>query len=821
MKLQLNILLISFLFLSLGLQAQDNGQTVRGRVMDKETKQPLIGVSVFVQGSDPMIATASDFEGNFELKNVPLGRQTVSAQYMGYNPFSTKDLIITAAKEVYLEIELIESVQQTETVEITASSAGTGSNRPLNELSVVSTRSFSVEETQRYAASINDPGRMVMAFPGVQSNNDTENDIVIRGNSATGLLWRVEGLDIANPNHFARPATSGGGITVFSASLLSNSDFSTGAFAAEYGNAFSGVFDMRFRKGNLQNREYTFRFGLIGVDLAAEGPIKKGRSSYLVNARYSTLGILGAMGFYVVRDNVSNNFQDLSFNLYFSTPDNKNMFTVFGIGGLSQENWWMRDTSRWEYNYDYDWNYNSSNLGVLGGTWTHLVNEKSFLKVSAGASISEIYDFQIRPTIEADSVFWLERNDYINTQFSVHPVYSYKVGPRLRFKAGLISTYTLFDLEYGEDLGGDNYRSYLGSFVPLGAWDITENAFFESNSPVDLERERGSGFRGTAFLQQAYLQSSFRPTEQLTLNVGVHALYLGLNNTAAVDPRFSMRYTPTKTTTLTLGYGLHSKTLPYGTYFLQMEDSLGNISRPNQDLKMTRAHHLVGGIEQIIAGSFRVQVEPYFQYLFNVPIGVESSSNYWFYNQRDNYGQFAMTDQGTGMNYGVDLTLEKFFDQGFFILVTGSLFRSYFKTWGDEWLSTRLDNFFSTSFMGTKEWAFNKGKGGVLQVGATMFWRGALRYQQADLDASRAAGYFIADEDLAFSTQFEQDYFRLDSRIAYRKDYKSIYWTIAIDIQNMTDRENARGFEYDRRLERVVPDANSGLTPVLSFQLDF
>lgn len=818
MNLRLTILTL-LLFTSVVAFAQD-GQTVRGRVIDKETKQPLIGVSVVLEGSDPAIGTATDFEGNFVLKGIPLGRQTVVAQFMGYSPYATKDLIVNAAKEVFLEIELIEAVHQTGEVEITAGSSGGGSNRAINELSVVSTRSFSVEETQRYAASINDPGRMVMAFPGVQSNNDTENDIVVRGNSATGVLWRVEGLDLANPNHFARPATSGGGITVFSASLLSNSDFSTGAFAAEYGNAFSGVFDMRFRKGNLQNREYTFRFGLIGVDLAAEGPIKKGRSSYLINARYSTLGILGAMGFYVVRDNVSNNFQDLSFNLYFSTPNNKNMFTVFGIGGLSQENWWMRDVSRWEYNYDYDWDYNSSNLGVVGGTWTHLLNEKSFLKVSAGASISEVYDFQIRPRIEADSVFWLERNDYLNTKFSVHPVYSYKVNPQLRFKAGLISSYTLFELEYGEDLGGDSYRNYLGNFEPQGLWAISDE-FFEPNSPIELERDRGSGTTGSAFLQQAYVQGSYRPTENLTLNAGLHTIYLGLNNTGAVDPRVSMRYTPAINSTITLGYGLHSKALPFGTYLLQVPDSTGVLRMPNQDLKMTRQHHIIAGFEQIFAESFRVQIEPYFQYMFNVPIRVDTNSNFWFYNLRDNYGRFEMTDQGLGMNYGVDLTLEKFFGKGFFILATGSLFRSSFKAWGDEWRSTRLDNFFSTSLMGTKEWAFNQGKGGVLQVGVKMFWRGALRYQVADLPASIASGYFIEDEDKAFDTQFEADYFRLDGRIAYRKDYKKIYWTLAVDLQNATNRPNARGFEYDRNRQQVVPDVNSGLTPVLSFQLDF
>jgi hypothetical protein len=810
-------LLFTLLIFAFRLNAQDPTQTVRGIVLDKETKQPIIGATVFIKDSEPQIAAVTDIDGTFILENVPLGRKTFSAQYVGYLPFMVENIIVTAAKELYLEIEMIESSQTTDEVVVTATA---GSNSPLNELSVVSTRSFSVEETQRYAASINDPGRMVMAFPGVQSNNDSENDIVIRGNSAVGVLWRVEGMDIANPNHFARPATSGGGISVFSASLLSNSDFSTGAFAAEYGNALSGVFDMRFRKGNLQKRESTFRFGLIGVDLATEGPIKKGRSSYLVNARYSTLGILGKIGVYVIRDNVSNNFQDLSFNLYFSSPDNKNMFTVFGMGGLSQENWWMRDTARWKYNYDYDWNENHSNLGVLGMTYTRLLNEKSFLKMTLGGTVSEIYDFQISPRITADSAIWLERNDFLNTQFTFHPVYSYKVNSQLRFKAGLISTVHLWNLEYGEDRGGAGYQNFLGTFTPLGLRPVN-NDYFLPNSNIDLERERGLGLIGNTFMQQAYIQGSYRPTEKITLNAGAHAMYLALNNTAAIDPRFSFKYAATKTTNLTLAYGLHSKALPWGTYFLSVTDNLGNITRPNTDLKFTRSHHAVAGIEQIIGKSFRISLEGYFQYMFNVPISLDSNSTYWFYNMRDNYGTQAMTDKGFGRNYGADLTLEKFFGKGFFAIVSGSYLRSTFKAWGDEFRSSRMDNVFSSSFIGTKEFELNKGKGGVLQIGLKAFLRGALHYETVDIDASQASGYFIADQDKAFDAQFTKPYFRMDARLAYRKDYKKINWMLALDVQNATNQVNYRSYQYNRNTLGLEPDANSSLTPVLSFQIDF
>lgn len=181
----------------------------------------------------------------------------------------------------------------------------------------------------------------MVSLPGVQPSKDNENDVVIRGNSGAAIAWRLEGIDILNPNHFARKGSSGGGITIFSISVLGEADFSTGAFPAEYGNALAGVFDLRFRKGNKERREYTFRAGMLGLDLAAEGPFGSGtgnkRGSYLFNYRYSTLGILNEMGLHLVGERVSNNFQDLSFNIDFPVKNNKSRFNLWGLGGLSVE----------------------------------------------------------------------------------------------------------------------------------------------------------------------------------------------------------------------------------------------------------------------------------------------------------------------------------------------------------------------------------------------------------------------------------------------------------------------------------------------------
>ena len=187
-------------------------------------------------------------------------------------------------------------------VEITAKEE---KNRAQNDLALVSARGFSVEETQRYAGSFDDPGRMAQSYAGVAAGDDGSNELVVRGNSPRGVLWKMEGMEIPNPNHFSEQGSGGGAISMLKGGMMANSDFYTGAFPAEYGNAASGVFDINLRKGNNQKREYAAQIGLLGVEGAMEGPFKAGyEGSYLVNYRYSTLDMLRAIGIDVVGDQV-------------------------------------------------------------------------------------------------------------------------------------------------------------------------------------------------------------------------------------------------------------------------------------------------------------------------------------------------------------------------------------------------------------------------------------------------------------------------------------------------------------------------------------
>lgn len=790
MKNMLTLLFGCFYFFA--SQAQNSPtQTIRGKVVDKASQMPLIGVVVMIAETD--LNTTTDLDGNFILSNVPIGRQVITTQYLGYEPYSTEGLVISSSKEAYLEIGLIEQVEVTETVVVTASGGKDGvGNQAINDLSVVSARSFSVEETKRYAASIDDPGRMAAALPGIQTDQDNENDVVIRGNSAFGVLWRMEGLEIPNPSHFGRPGTTGGGISVFSASVIGNTDLSTGGFAAEYGNALSGVFDMRNRRGNMVNREHSVKIGLIGLGASTEGPIKKGRSSYLVNYRYSTLGLLNAMGLYVVRENVGNNFMDLSFNLTFNSKDNKDEFKIFGIGGLSDERWFTKeDTADWQTYLDYIDERNGSNLGVLGFTYRRLINEKSYLKIVVGSVLNHIFLKQAIPnltTLDIEDKDVVEDYDYKTLRSQLHLTYSNKISNRFRLKTGTSLTANTYWLNYSKDLGNGDY-TYLDNI------------------------------HGNTFLLQAYAQGSYRPVKKLMFNFGFHALFLTLNNTYSIEPRLSIQYKPFENTTFSAAYGLHGKVLPIGTYLLQLPNGNGNITQPNKDLEIAKAHHAILSFQQIIGLGFRLNLEGYYQYTFDNPTSTIPNSGYWFFNERDNYGTREMISEGQGQNYGVDLSVEKAFSRSFFVLVTGSLFWSQYKSLGDtEWRRTRIDKRWGTSVMGGYEFTFKKG--GVLQIGLKSFLSGGLRYTPADFEASKLAGQLVEDTNQYWGAS-AGTYFRLDGRVAYRKDHKKFSYTISLDVQNITNTKNPRYFIYDRQEITLIPRYQSGLLPVISFQIDF
>lgn len=770
--------------LSMNLSAQT--QTVRGVVVDKIAQSPIPGATVMVLNLDPVIRSQSDGEGKFNLQNVPVGNQSFLITYSGYKEVVLQNIPVNAGKELVLNVNMEEEIDDLDEVVVTAK---VEKNKPLNELSTVSTRTFSVEETQRFAAAVNDPARMASSFAGVITAGDGNNHISIRGNSPNGLLWRMEGVEIPNPNHFSNVGTSGGGISILSSQLLSNSDFSTGAFASEYGNALSGVFDLRLRKGNNEKREYTVQLGLLGMDVAAEGPFKKGYDgSYLINYRYSTLSLLGKVG--VPLGDAITNFQDLSFNL--SLPTKRfGKFTAFGFGGLSyQTTKSSEDSLRWKEDAFYRLNTNFySNTGAVGVTNMKLFKNQSYLKTALVFSGTENGYEQDELQTDLTTLIRNYEQQFLQNKITLSSVYTWKMNAKSNIRTGFI-------------------LNQLG-------YELKQRSMEDTNVLVTQIAESGN----TQTIQ-AFFQWNYRLTEKLTTNVGMHYLQLLLNNSTAFEPRASLKYDFNQKHHATLGYGLHSQLQPIGVYFTEHEQT-GVVTRPNENLKLSKAHHLVVGYDWVFSEHSHVKTEVYYQHLFNVPISANPASTYSILNSTDGFPSEQLTNKGLGRNYGLELTYERFLFKNFYYLLSSSLYESKFKAADGNWYNTRFNTNYAVTLTMGKEWPIDrKGKNRTLGFNIKSVYVGGFRYTPIDLNASIAAGETKFVDAQTFSKR-TPDYYRLDIRFSLKRNYKNLTSTFAIDIQNTTNRKNIGGQYFDENTGEVKYFYQTPLIPIVSYRLEF
>ncbi|WP_207513242.1 TonB-dependent receptor [Longitalea luteola] len=753
-------------------------QTIRGTVTDQLLQTPVAGATVMITGTDRK--AVADSLGNFRFTNVAAGTYTLLITHINYTNALASNIIVNTGKEVVLTIAMETKVQTEKAVVITA---GSKKNKPLNDMSVVSARAFTVEETQKYAAAVNDPLRMVTGFAGVASADDGGNDIVIRGNAPTGLLWRMEGIDIPNPNHFSEAGSSGGGISILSSQLLANSDFVTGAFAAEYGNALSGVFDLKLRKGNNERKEYALQAGLLGLNAAAEGPLSAShRGSWLVNYRYSTLSLLNKMGLELTEGATS--FQDLSYNIYIPTK-NKGIFTVFGFGGLSSQNQRVEtDSSKWEMQDDRYAGKFVANTGVTGITHTIRVDDQTMLKSALAFSYTS-HSFNEHYAETSKAIVENYKDNYITKKLLVSSALNHKINASNAFRAGAYVNFIFF------------------KYYKLSK----ENP----NAPL-LETINTNGNTQTV---QAFFQWQYKPYNNLTFNAGMHYLALLYNNTGSAEPRISVKWDPDHKSSLALGYGMHSQLQALGVYFAKDVHH----TNPNKYLDLTKAHHLVLSYSRLVGLRLRARAEIYYQHLFDVPVTVNSNKTFSTLNIQNEFVTDALTNTGKGRNYGIELTLEKFLDHQLYYTLNGSLYQSKYTAADGVERNTRFNGNYLFNGVAGKEFPL-AGQRKVLGINVKIIYAGGYRTTPIDLAASQQEGYTIYKEKEAYSLQ-NRAYFRPDCRVSIKWNRDRLTSTLSLDIQNVINRKNIYDQDYDLLKNATVINYQNGIIPVLNYKIEW
>ncbi len=794
------ILLILSGKITFGQDNKDFKQTIRGTVVDKVTQITLPGVNIVLQGTKPTIGTATDMNGDFKIENIDVGSHTLLIRYLGYEP-KTVSIELTTGKEAVLNIELEEQAFTLDVVTVTANER---KDETINKMATVSARSFTVKETERYAGSLGDPARMASNFAGVAMADDSRNDIIIRGNSPVGVLWRLDGVEIPNPNHFSANGTTGGPVSMLNNNLLSNSDFFTSAFPAQYGNAMSGVFDLRMRSGNNQKREYWGQIGFNGFEIGAEGPFKKrGQASYLINYRYSTLGLMAKLGFNSGTGDAVPYYQDFSFKV--NLPRTKiGKISLFGIGGLS--NIKIYDSLNPEG--DNQQNYTDggtdldfySNTGVLG-----LVNLKHLDK---NTSIKTILSIQgATGGTKLDSLRY-------NTDGTLIPNSNYRY-------YGSAST----EIKYSASVHFKKKINKRNNYTIGAYYDLYQVNFIDSvytNTPFLNGFRKNIDVDGNISLIRGYAQWQHKYSNKLTFNSGLYSQYVWLNNEISFEPRFGVKYKLTKKQTISAGYGLHSQTQPRIYYFKQELQPDGTYKKTNKNMKLSKSHQLALSYDVLFAKDFRLKTELYYQYLYNIPVST-STQQFSMLNAGTSFqgfepGSDSLINVGSGKNYGVEFTLEKFLSNNLYFLTTASLFNSKYKGYDKIERNTAFNNNFILNVLGG--YKLKVSKHGYLSTDLKLSYAGGKRYIPVDINASIAAGEAFYDWDNAYNNRFD-NYFRTDVRISYKTDWKRVSQEWAIDLQNITNQKNIFSETYNPKTQEVEIKYQLGFYPAFLYRITF
>lgn len=762
--------------------AQAQVQTVRGTVYDQQSKKQVADATITIPGTS--LGAVSDNNGNFTIRQVPVGRMSIQVSHISYEPLNLVNIVVESGKETILELELLEKLVTQREIVIT----GSREKLTRRQMATVSAMEFNAEDSRRYAGSRNDVARMASNFAGVNSVNDSRNDIIIRGNSPLGLLWRLEGVDIPNPNHFGGLGATGGPVGMLNNNVIGQSAFYTGAFPAQFGNAVAGAFDLSLRKGNSNQREFTGQVGFNGLELGAEGPFsKQSKASYLVYYRYSIPGLLKSLGVDVGTGAAVPRYQDISFKVDLPTKK-AGQFTLFGVGGASSISFKgdLKDTANF-YSDPYHDLYNATKTGVAGLKHTYFFNATTSYTLTLAATGTGVVTRQDSLDASHDP-HKNYRSDSKEWRYVAGIALNKKISASDRLTAGV--TFDQLHLSYA-----DSVQDYDYGFIPL-------------------VREKGH-----TNLVRGYAQWQHRFSSRLMLNTGAYSQYLTLNNRGVVEGRIGLRYATGNAGALTIASGTHSQMQALMTYFHETRVGEGYV-QTNRELGFTKSQHFVAGWEQVARDNWKYKAEVYAQFLSKVP--VETRLTDWSaLNIGAGYGaglEDSLVNKGKGYNYGVEWTVEKPFSNGYYFLGTASLFDSKYKGSNGVEHNTLFNGNYVVNLLSGKEWQIRGMH--TIAVDIKFTTAGGKRHTPINEAASRAAGRAVYYEEKSFSERGKA-YLRADIKLTYRMNNKGFMQEFFVDFQNVTNRKNIFNQWYDSRAEMVRTQYQLGFWPNFNYRIQF
>ncbi|NGF75105.1 TonB-dependent receptor [Fluviicola sp. SGL-29] len=792
--------LILLFILGITSSFSQNTQVISGTITEQFTLQPVPFAKVQVAGTE--YRTVSDEAGYFELKQVPVGRINLQISATGYKSAYLSNLELLTGKQLVLTIELTEEITSLEEVTIVSDDK----QYSFNEMIKVSRRQFSIEESKRYAGSLNDIQRMASSFAGITTANDQVNDIIVRGNTPSGMLFRLDGMNIPNPNHWSMPGSAGGTVSILNNNVLRNSDFITGAFAAEY-DAFSGVFDLRTRNGNYNKHEFLFQLGFNGLEAGAEGPVhRKSRTSYLFNYRKSLLEFLSLFMQFGTGTAVPK-YQDFFFKI--NAPTQKaGTFSFIAMGGTSNIHFTPEEDK--QNNYTYEDLKSGSNTGVIGVS--HQISHtakytfNTSLMASGVLSKTTIDNTWIDP-VSSDLVREpFANNKFLDSKLELNHYTHIKANSKNYFKAG-------FYIDY-----------FMGNY--------TQDVFLNKIPGTSKYWVRGIDYSGNYVQTNVYLNYLHKFNDRIELVSGVAYKYLTLTKRQVAEPKISASFKTGSRGAFSLGTGLYSKApslihVNVVDVVYAPDGTIASSTRHNTGLDYMKSFHSVLGYDFFITPKLHIKTEVYYQRLYDVITANTATDSISANNVYTSLNEFSFSfesmptilgNNGKGENYGIELTVEQFLSKGFYFLVTASVFNSRYKSVDNAWRNTRFNSNLVTNALAGKEFILRPKFKLLLDV--KLNYMKGNRYIPLLEQQSIASNEAVYDYTQAYEHRLP-DFFRMDFRLGFKFEGKKITQEAAFEAQNLTNRRNVYMQQYNPNTGSVETLYQNGILPMGLYRIYF
>jgi hypothetical protein len=460
-------------------------------------------------------------------------------------------------------------------------------------------------------------------------------------------------------------------------------------------------------------------------------------------------------------------------------PNKKGSFAIFGLGGLSSIDIVFSDdlvpTEELYGQKDRD-QYFRTNMGVVGATLERQLGKKRSLNVVIAHNVQQVLSehnkiFRDPNEYTSVSLIPVSRSSMLHGKTTLHASINKKYSAKSNLKVGVVAD------------------AYFINYL-----DSVQNELNLTQPMTELLNAQNN-----PFMLRAYASWKYRLNSVVTLNTGLHGMHFTQSNSTLIEPRLGLKWRKSSNETVGLGYGMHSQVQPLYIYNTIFTDSVSQTSGThNNELGPTRSHHLVLSYEKVIKRNLRIRGEIYYQQLYNVPVELISSS-FSLLNQGSGFERFfpdVLTNTGTGINQGVEITVEKFFTNNYYFMATGSLYDSKYKGSDDEERNTDFNGNYIFNFLGGYEYKLGKKDKNTLIFGTKYTVGGGKRFSPIDTVATILDGASVVLDGSRRNIYQFKDYSRLDIKIGIRINTKKTTHEISIDIANLLDTQNVLKESY-------------------------